>query len=161
MTTTYPVFLTFTQDHKTVYLRELTALDELGISDSGTVSAVQLLNRLQSVPIADKTALFRAETLVAADRDRLLAAIYKNTYNGLLRSTVPCTACAERFDLDFSLDALISHIQENTDTDIAVEQKTDGLYELSDGACFRLPTGPSASSGTTPACRTCLPPCTA
>ena len=140
MTPIYPVLLAFTPEKKMIYLRELTAQDELGISDLGTVSAVQLINRLHAKRLETET-VFQAETLVAADRDRLLAAVYKNTYKDFLQSTVPCAACSARFDLDFSLDALINHIQQKSGADRNVAQKEVGWYELPDGVCFRLPTG--------------------
>ena len=140
MVTTYPVPLRFMHENKTIHLRELTAHDELGVADLGTVSAVQLLNHLFAKR-NESEAAFQTEILVAADRDRLLAAVYKNTYSGLLQSTVPCAACDERFDLDFSLDALVEHIQQSDNEDMVVTKQENGWYELPDGVRFRLPTG--------------------
>lgn len=141
MTAIYPVSLSFMVGRKNIFLRELTAQDELGIADSSSIGAIQLINSLSQHALSDTKQPFRAETLVSADRDSLLAAIYKKTYSDLLQSTLHCTACKAPFDLDFSLTALINYIQQSRNQDIAYEAKEDGSYELPDGTYFRLPTG--------------------
>ena len=136
----YAVTLAFSEI-KTIYLRELTAQDELIITDLGTHSAVKLINGLFSKATDNQVDTFRAESLVTADRDRVLAAIYQHTYSDFLQSTIHCGACNTQFDLDFSLNALISHIQNSVEQIFVIEQKEDSWYELADGTIFRLPTG--------------------
>ncbi len=143
MTAIYAVPVSFVVDKKSIFLRELTAQDELTVSEVGTIGAIQLINRLSQHAMRDKEPPLQAESLVAADRDRLLAAIYQKTYSDFLQSTVHCTACKEPFDLDFSLSALINHTQQSDGDgkDLGVVVKEQGWYELPNGASFRLPTG--------------------
>jgi hypothetical protein len=141
MTNIYPVSVSFVADRKSIFLRELTTQDELSIVDSSTIGAIQLINNLSEHQMNNIEYPFRAETLVSADRDSLLAAIYKKTYSDLLQSTIQCASCKVPFDLDFSLTALINYIQQSNSQDIAYKVKENGYYELSDGTYFRLPTG--------------------
>jgi hypothetical protein len=141
MTAIYSVPVVFISGKKSIFLRELTTQDELSIVDSSTIGAIQLINNLSEHPMNNIEYPFRAETLVSADRDSLLAAIYKKTYSDLLQSTIHCASCNVPFDLDFSLSALINHIQQSNNQDIVFEVKEQSQYELPDGTSFRLPTG--------------------
>ena len=78
--------------------------------------------------------------LVAADRDRLLAAVYAQAYGDRIESSITCTRCAQPFDLHFSLRQLIESIDQRA---LAVPWKAlgDGRFESPEGASVRLPTG--------------------
>ena len=82
----------------------------------------------------------KAKSLATADRDRLLAAIYIHTYGSRIAGTVHCNNCDAPFDIDFSLEELLSHIHEDRNT-VNVEKEHDGAFELPGGPRFRLPTG--------------------
>jgi hypothetical protein len=134
----YPSIVQFTPGILRVHLREINGRDELAVENLGTPGAIQLLDRLLVHPHdADAP---RAETFVTADRDRLLAAVYKQTFGSRIESSVHCRHCTTLFDLDFSLDDLVSHSQPEGDRDTFPAQ-TDGVFALESGIRFRLPTG--------------------
>src|SRR6516162_7280458 len=81
-------------------IRELTGLDEQCVRDVSTATAIALLDRVVE---AGPGTSWRAAHLTAADRDRLLAAIYRATYGDWITSTPPCRNCASLFDLTFAL----------------------------------------------------------
>ena len=118
-----------------VCMRELCGHDEELVSGTGTDVAIALLDQL----LVDAPGVVlqpgQAEKLVAADRDRLLAAVYRWTFGERIESTVRCSFCDVRFDLDFEIVHLLAMQQPER---LAV---TDGVYTLSDGRRFRLPVG--------------------
>jgi hypothetical protein len=116
-------------------LRELTGRDEFKVVGTNTANAIRLLSSL----LEDMDGLDAAD-LVASDRDRLLAAVYKRAFGDRIESTLTCARCSQPFDLDFSLRQLIKTVEERSVTD---EWKSlgDGRFENSEGSRFRLPTG--------------------
>jgi hypothetical protein len=78
----------------------------------------------------------KASSIVTADRDRILAAVYINLYGSRIESSVTCQHCQEKFDLDFSLDVLLEQYKPEEES-----IREDGIYETSEGVSFRLPTG--------------------
>ncbi|MBK6878806.1 MAG: hypothetical protein IPG99_20815 [Ignavibacteria bacterium] len=117
-----------------VYLRSLCGADEMMIEDTGTKNLISLLEKLMHAGAeANKV---RAAQIVTADRDRLLAALYISLYGAKVESTVTCKKCEEKFDLDFSLHALLKHFGHST-----TPFSENGKYELEPGLSFRLPTG--------------------
>ncbi len=119
-----------------IRLRELTGLDERSVVSAGTAAAIDLLDRLAEAAPAG----WRAVRLTAADRDRLLAAVYRRAYGQRVAGTVPCSACASPFDLEFALDELVAAV-ERAEPAPQVEALGDGIFRTRDGARFRLPTG--------------------
>jgi hypothetical protein len=84
-------------------------------------------------------ASWRAAHLTAADRDRLLAAIYRTTYGDRIASTPPCRNCGSLFDLTFALDDLLAAV-DRVPAGVA-DALPDGTFRAPGGAHFRLPTG--------------------
>jgi hypothetical protein len=121
-------------------LREVCGYDEEAVHGADTISAIQLLDRLLIAAPGTSLQPGSAARLTAADRDRLLAAVYQQTYGPRIEGTVPCTRCGTAFDLDFSLPDLLADLGSRPRT-TGVEKGPAGVFVLPDGRCFRLPTG--------------------
>ena len=117
-------------------VRELNGLDEQCIRDVSTATAIALLDRVVE---ARPGASWRAAQLTAADRDRLLAAIYRATYGERIASTPRCPNCGNLFDLTFALDDLLAAV-DLVPPGVA-DTLPDGTFRAPGGAHFRLPTG--------------------
>ncbi len=120
----------------TATVRELCGEDEERVAGADTATAVALLDRLLQPGPPPTVAPGDAVTLCAADRDRLLAVVYLSAYGDRVVSTLSCTTCAARFDLDFSLRALLESLTPGP----AGERGDDGRWRLADGRQVRLPT---------------------
>lgn len=129
--------LRFSGERRVARLRELTGRDEYAVAGASTSSAIELLDALLDDPSAER---IRAADLVAADRDRLLAAVYARAFGDRIESTLTCAKCTQPFDLDFSLRQLQQSVDERTS---ATPWKAlgDGRFEGPQGASVRLPTG--------------------
>lgn len=132
--------LRFAGAGRTAYLRELTGRDEMAVFGANTANAIRLLSSLLENSSPSEAEQLRAVDLVAADRDRLLAAVYELAFGDRIESTLKCTRCSQLFDLHFSLRQLMATVDERTD-DKAWRPLDDGQFESSDGLRFRLPTG--------------------
>ena len=132
--------LHFASGSRWACLRELCGRDEQVIEGTGTVEAIRLIDRLLVAASGAEMGPGKAKELTTADRDRLLAAIYRRTYGSRIESTVHCHICDAPFDIDFSLEALLRHLDSET-AQIQSEKGSDGVFNLPDGRCFRLPTG--------------------
>ena len=64
-----------------IWLRELCTHDELSITDLGTLGAIDLLNRLLAPTPGGSGPAIEATQLPTADRDRLLAVVYRQLYS--------------------------------------------------------------------------------
>jgi hypothetical protein len=117
------------------YLRELRGDDEESVRGSETLSAIALLDRLLVAVTGAAVAPGEAEMLCAADRDRLLAAIYEGEIGARITASPRCPACDMQFDLDFTLAELIASV----DLDHVGRAPRDTL-EVGD-AVARVPTG--------------------
>jgi hypothetical protein len=122
-----------------VWLRELRGYDEQKVNGTDTATVLALLEGLIEPRLETGAKADRALLLTAADRDRLLAHIYVLTYGPHVDSTAKCKCCGERFDLDFSLPALLSDLSEQPAGPYRLE--ADGTCQLEEGRRFRLPTG--------------------
>jgi hypothetical protein len=114
-----------------VQLGELCGADEESVAARDTAAALALLDRLTagSPP---------ARSLTAADRDRLLAAVYRRSYGAKIQTSLTCGACGESFDLDFDLAEMARSLaDEAADRPI---QEEPGVFRAAD-LRFRLPTG--------------------
>lgn len=120
-------------------LRELTGRDEQGVSGTHTAAAIALLDSLLVEQLDADLAPGAAATLPAADRDRLLAAIYRQTYGARIESDIRCAECDTRFDMSFELAALVeSRSQEAAGG--GATREPDGTFRQN-GWRFRLPSG--------------------
>lgn len=139
-TSNFYVSLNFTPGVNRVCLRELNGFDETSVDGTGTESALQLLDRLLVKKPDTNLGEGMAGAITTADRDRLLVAIYQKTYGNRIESTLPCSACQEPFDLNFTLSELQSFIH-TVEQEVPVKQMERGIYELENGSRFRLPRG--------------------
>ena len=115
-----------------VYLRSLNGADEMAVENTGTKNLISFIESLMQ-PAATGNKINAAQ-IVTADRDRLLALLYISMYGTRIESTLSCTACRQKFDLDFSLDELLRHYQ-------PAAVSANGQYEVEPGISFRLPNG--------------------
>jgi hypothetical protein len=121
-------------------LRALRGSDEQMVDGIETSVAIRLLNRLIIEGPGPMLKPGRAATLAAADRDRLLTAVYRNTYGSHIAGTVRCRACGKSFDLDFDLLELQAVLQP-AEMPAPVQDNGHITFALADGCRFRLPTG--------------------
>lgn len=119
-----------------VFVRPLRGDDEESVVDADTWSAIALVDRLLVDVAGAACGPGQAATLAAADRDRVLAAVYRAELGDRVASTVSCPACAAQFDLDFRLSALCAAIQPEV-----AAAGAGGRYRLADGTELRVPTG--------------------
>ncbi len=117
-----------------VHLRGLCGADEIAVNNTGTAGLLKLLNAL-ILHEASGNKKIDAAQIVTADRDRLLAMLYISLYGAKVDSTLSCTMCGQKFDLDFSLEELLRHYQ------IMPVISDHGKYQLEPGISFRLPNG--------------------
>ncbi|MBN1875038.1 MAG: hypothetical protein JXA33_12470 [Anaerolineae bacterium] len=121
-------------------LREICGRDEEEMLDTGTVTAIQLLDRLLVNVPGTHISPGSAAALTASDRDRLLAAVYQRTYGPRVESTLYCSGCGAPFDMEFSLQELLDKLRGEAQS-VCVKRRPDNTYELPDGRRFRLLTG--------------------
>jgi hypothetical protein len=121
-------------------LRELSGLDELVSERAGPVAATELLERLiveARGPVLRKNDLW---SLPLGERDRLVAGLHARHFGDRIESVVWCNGCTKAFAVDFSLAALIASLSEETEGERATGPDEAGVYSLSDGRRFRLPS---------------------
>ncbi len=119
-------------------LRDMCGHDENSVAGTDTLAAVQLLNRLLVALPGTAAAPGAAADLPTPDRDRVLAGVYLRVYGRRLQSSPVCRQCGERFDMSFDLTDLLASVQPDYSQ---ARPAGNGVYELADGARFRLPTG--------------------
>lgn len=125
-------------------LRAPRGHDEQALTrEVGATAAVELIDRLLLDVPGTTVGPGCAWRLAVADRDRLLAAIYADSFGDRVESEVPCAACAEASQIDFSLAALVA--QTTSEARVGLEQQisgpdAEGVYALDDGLRFRIPT---------------------
>ena len=131
--------LRFDPGGRVARVRELTGRDEYSVLGTNTANAIDLLTGLIETKASENERV-AAIDLVAADRDRVLAAIYKKAFGDRIESTLTCNGCSQPFDIDFSLDGVISSVNEVGETK-DLKRMADGRFAAPDGFSFRLPTG--------------------
>ncbi|MCX6243079.1 MAG: hypothetical protein NTU98_00090 [Bacteroidetes bacterium] len=122
-----------------VHLRELCGKDEQSVAGTRSVDAMCLLDRIIVFP-GQEQLLPRSAILAVPDRDRVLMAVYFNTYGNTVRSTVICSSCKKNYDVSFSLEEWYRELQK------PAERKPNGKgteypFKTPRGVKFRLPTG--------------------
>ena len=133
------VFLEFSPQMGQAALREISGHEEWMVNGTNTLVAIHLLDRMLVDLPGAVCQPGTASRLAAADRDRLLAAIYQRSYGRQVVSTLNCRSCGNPFDLDFDLPELIEAIRPAGEN-LPFERQGD-QYLLPDGSRFRLPTG--------------------
>src|ERR1700722_13090290 len=113
-----------------VHVRELAGKDEHAVESTATADALRLIAALL---VED----FDPMSLAAADRDRILAAIYLGIFGSRVTSTVHCARCGSLFDLNFRLDELAQALGRNT---AQTASDARGVFAAEAGYRFRLPT---------------------
>ena len=124
----------FTPGCRGVHIHGLTGIDEISVGENNTPGLLAFLKQLDLKGSNGEE--FDVAMLVTADRDRLLARLHIYLYGEKISSTLDCTKCSQKFDLDFSLENLLTHFL--PDSTMISE---DGIYETASGIRFRLPTG--------------------
>lgn len=109
----------------------------------GATAAVELIDRLLLDAPGTSVGPGCAWRLAVSDRDRLLAAVYADTFGDRVESEVPCAACDEASQIDFSLAALVE--QSTSEARAGFETlvsgpDAEGAYTLDDGLRFCLPS---------------------
>ncbi|MGE5806268.1 MAG: hypothetical protein ACM34M_10780 [Ignavibacteria bacterium] len=134
------VQLRFFPREKCVFINELTGNDEQSIRGTRSLDAIKLVNRLLTDSINSAEIIGNASKLTIFDRDRILVAVYLNTYGTKIGTTLTCTSCKKAFDIDFSLDEINDKLNSKQKIE-HLEKCSDSVFNLENGAKFRLPTG--------------------
>ncbi len=119
-------------------LRPLAGHDEIVTDGAGIASAAQLLDRLLVQVPGTSIRPGKAWDLAICDRDRLLASVYRRCFGDRIEGTSLCRRCGERFDLGFSLAALIDSHAPNGKVEVEGPDR-EGVFSLENGCRFRLP----------------------
>ena len=113
--------------------------DEAFIEGVDSVEAIALLDRLLIAAPGTTVGPGKASDLAVCDCDRLFATIYLRYFGERIEGTVACRDCREPFELSFALRDLMVHPEERAAVQ-ATGPDEAGIYTLSDGRRFRLPT---------------------
>jgi hypothetical protein len=115
-----------------VRLLPLRGSDEQMVDGTDSMQACALLDRLLAPGPGSCAGPGAAACLTVAERDRLLASVYQENFGDTILATTKCKACAQPFDLDFTLTALIDSVQPRVlQREVCLEQ----------GVRLRVPTG--------------------
>jgi hypothetical protein len=120
-------------------LRPLCGHDETLIDDADSDEGIALLDRLLVEAPGTTVGPGKARNLAVCDTDRLYATIYLRYFGDLVEGAVGCRDCGEPFEVSFSLRNLLVNLEVGAGR-TAGEPDEDGIYRLSDGRRFRLPT---------------------
>jgi hypothetical protein len=132
--------LRFLPGYKWAQIRELCGKDEQSVAGTRSVDAICLMDRILQGSNGNVQVVSASATLPVPDRDRLLTAVYFNTYGSKIETTISCPSCNERFDLSFSLDEWVNDLA--TVSSQKLSGKDDAYPFLAPGGIkFRLPTG--------------------
>ncbi len=124
-----------TGEKSRAFLNQISGSEEKRIRGTATVDLVRLIESLieqrgkMSVGVTD------ISSLSASDRDRLVAALYRDIYGDRIDATLQCRACESKFDIDFQLSSLQQSLYR-----AQTEASRDGTYQTPQGYVFRLPT---------------------
>ena len=115
-----------------VRLKVLRGVDEQAVTGTDLHQVCDLIDRLLDDAPGTCAGPGDALQLTVAERDRLLAAVYKESFGDHIAATAVCRHCEKPFDLDFSLSQLLEQTQP---TPLKREIRLD------DGTRLRVPTG--------------------
>ncbi|RYF98734.1 MAG: hypothetical protein EOO02_18315, partial [Chitinophagaceae bacterium] len=134
----YSFLLQATPQLHVVSLRELNGHDELLTSHAGTIAILNLLGNVIVAHSSSGELPVGPEKISIADRDYLLAGIFKYTYGSHIESNINCRSCSKQFDINFSLDDLVAHTKAQSSK---MRIDDNGYFTNEDGFRFRLPAG--------------------
>lgn len=118
-------------------LRPLTGVEELTFAAGEAFAGTALIDKLLVPAAGACVGPGQADALPVADRDRLIAALYKACFGERIESVCRCGACGERFEFNFLIDEIASRA---ADGRAAEGPDADGYFALESGGRFRLPT---------------------
>jgi hypothetical protein len=124
------------------FLREPAGDDELAPADASPFATVDLIGRLLVEHPAGTLGPAVAATMSLADRDRLVAGLYRQLFGDTVASQIACDTCGRAFEIDFSLAGLLRSLDDRIARPPSLRDGPDeqGAYTLEDGTRFRLPT---------------------
>jgi hypothetical protein len=134
------VFLNGISGIRRACIRDLCGFDEQIVDDTDTVTVIRLLDQMLVAQTETDLPSGRAAEMAAADRERLIAAVYKQTFGDRVKSTINCSQCNEPFDLDFEVSDLLTTLGEEQGKIETIRSK-EGDFILENGCRFRLPSG--------------------
>jgi hypothetical protein len=120
-------------------LRSLTGADEMVLDPADPGAGNVLLSRLLMAAPGATVEPEHLPALTIADRDRLLAAVYRKEFGDEIDGVVPCRYCGDKFEFNFSLSTLIAHLSEDGGVG-ADRPDTEGFYTAGERFRFRPPT---------------------
>jgi hypothetical protein len=126
--------------NKFVYIRELCGKDEQSVAGSQSIDAISLLDRILQGDTGNTNLISRAALLPVSDRDRILTAVYMNTYGFKVDASISCPSCTKPFDISFSLHEWANEIS-NDKVKLLNGKMSDFPFNTQNGIRFRLPTG--------------------
>jgi hypothetical protein len=126
-------------------LRPLCGHDETVIGDASSVDGIGLLDRLLVETPGTTVGPGMARDLAVCDSDRLFVAIYLKYFGEQVEGAVSCRDCREPFEVNFSLRSFLANLEVGAGQNAAGPDE-DGVYTLSDGRRFRLPTAADQQS---------------
>lgn len=128
------------REGKYARLRPMRGDDESSVDDgSSPFGGAALIDRLLVDEPGTSVRPGMARELAVCDRDRLLAAIYREYFGDQVEGTSACRNCGESFEVSFSLRGLLAGLERGGAPN-ATGPDADGIYTLKDGRRFRLPT---------------------
>ncbi len=118
-------------------LRGLTGAEELAFGPDIAFAGAALIENLLVREAGASVGPGEADLLSIADRDRILAALYRANFGDHVASTCLCGACTERFEFGFNISDLES--PQAGGPAVSGPDK-EGRFRLARGEWFHLPT---------------------
>lgn len=130
----------FLPGKKWACIHELSGKEEQGVRGTGVLDTLRLVDKLLFDASDTAVSSGQAGKLTVAERDRILAAVFINTYGPKISTTTTCQTCGMPFDLDFLLEDMINNYPLFTGGG-RIENDSEYIFEWQDKFKFRLPTG--------------------
>ena len=129
------ISLRHTGNKPKAFLSPISGSDEKGVHGTTTADLVVLIDNLIQPRGGFSVGAANINGLTASDRDRLVAALYRDIYGDRIDATLMCHGCESIFDIDFQLDSLQKFLYREQPA-----ASPDGKYQTPQGYVFRLPT---------------------
>jgi hypothetical protein len=141
---------------RVAWLREMRGRDEMELAQRIPGLVTDILDRLLIAAPGAALGPGGVASATIADRDRLVAGLHAASFGDQIESRADCSACAQQFELGFSLSALVAELDRRANEALGrydvIGSPGDRTYAVG-GVRFRLPTvaderalGPDASS---------------